>query len=196
MSLDKIRESVLNASRTEAEHINAAAEKQAKEKLEFQKESLRREFEYQFQARSRLIEEEYSRKLAHFQGTSAKELLEAKNVSVRTMFQGAREKVLSWPADEYGRAMKGFLERITGGRNGRVKVHGDDREIFARLLEEINGERKDGSRIEIDEGDALPERGGFIFISDDFEVDATIGTILADIELSLLPGIAEDLANI
>lgn len=196
MSLEKIKEAVLKASRTEAEHINTVAAKQAKEKLELQKDNLRREFEYQFQSRSRLIEEEYSRKLAQFQGTAAKELLEAKNASVRTMFDRARERVLSWPAAEYGRAMKGFLERITGGRSGRVRVHGDDREIFQGLLEEINGERKEGAWIELDEGAALPERGGFIFISDDFEVDATIGTILADIERSLLPGIAEDLAKI
>jgi len=196
MSLDKIREAVLNASKTEAEHINVASAKQVKEKLDLQKENLRREFEYQFQARSRLIEEEYSRKLAHFQGTSAKELLETKNVCVRAMFDRARERVLSWTADEYGRSMKGFLEKITDGRSGRVRIHGDDREIFQGLLEEINGERKEGTWIELDEGTTLPERGGFIFISDDFEVDATIGTILADIEQSLLPGIAEDLANI
>lgn len=195
MSLEKIKEAVLKASRTEAEHINAAAAKQAREKLELQKENLRQEFEYQFQARSRLIEEEYSRKLAQFQGNAAKELLEAKNASVRAMFDRAREKMLSWTADEYGRAMKGFLEKITGGRSGRVRVHGDDREIFAGLLEEINGKRQEGTRIGID-ADTLPERGGFIFISDDFEVDATMGTILADIEQSLLPGIAEDLAKI
>jgi len=195
MSLEKITEAVLKASKTEAEHIDCAAEKQAKEKLELKKENLRREFEYQFQARSRLIEEEYSRRLAHFQGTSAKELLEAKNVTLRAIFDRARQKVLSLSPDEYGHAMKGFLEKIAAGRKGRIRIHHEDKEVFLKLLEDINEGRNEGSRIEIDEG-TLPDRGGFIFISDDFEVDATLGTILGDIERSLLPQMAQDLAHI
>jgi len=49
MSLDKIREEVLRTSRSEAEHIIASASKQAREKLELQKENLRKELEYQYQ---------------------------------------------------------------------------------------------------------------------------------------------------
>lgn len=195
MSLEKIKEAVLKASKTEAEHINSAAEKQAKERLELKKENLRREFEYQFQARSRLIEEEYSRRLAHFQGTSAKEFLEAKNATLRAIFDRARRKVLSWSPDEYGRVMKGFLEKISAGRRGRISIHRDDTEIFRGLLESVNGGRDEASRIAIDEI-TLPDRGGFIFISDDFEVDATLGTILGDIEQSLLPQMSQDLAHI
>jgi vacuolar-type H+-ATPase subunit E/Vma4 len=193
MSLDKIKDAVLKASRTEAEHINAAATKQAKEKLEIQKENLRREFEYQFQARSRLIEEEYARKLAHFQGNAGKEYLEAKNASLRAIFDRARQTVLAWSADEYGRVMKVLLERVARGRKGRIRIHPDDREVFSKLLTGIT-EGGEGTAVKIDDG-SLSERGGFIFISDDFEVDATIGTILQDIERSLLPEIAEDLAR-
>ncbi|NLT24963.1 MAG: hypothetical protein GXX82_18145 [Syntrophorhabdus sp.] len=194
MSLDKIKEAVLKASRTEAEHINAAAARQAKEKLDIQKENLRREFEYQYEARSRLIEEEYARKLAHFQGTAGKEYLEARNASLRAIFDRARETVLAWPADEYGRVMEGFLEKIVHGGKGRIRVHPDDREVFSKLLDGMASEGGERTAIEIDR-DPLPERGGFIFISDDFEVDATIGTIFQDIERSILPEIAEDLAR-
>ncbi len=194
MSLDKIKEAVLEASRTEAEHINAAAARQAKEKLDIQKENLRREFEYQYEGRSRLIEEEYARKLAHFQGTAGKEYLEARNASLRAIFDRARETVLAWPADEYGRVMEGFLEKIVRGGKGRIRVHPADREIFSRLLEGMASEGGERTAIEID-GEPLPERGGFIFITDDFEVDATIGTIFQDIERSILPEIAEDLAR-
>lgn len=194
MSLDKIKEAVLKASRTEADHINAAAARQAKEKLDIQKENMRREFEYQYEARSRLIEEEYARKLAHFQGTAGKEYLEARNASLRAIFDRARETVLASPVEEYGRAMKGFLEKIVHGGKGRIRVHPDDREVFSTLLEGMASEGAERAGIEID-GDPLPERGGFIFITDDFEVDATIGTIFQDIERSILPEIAEDLAR-
>jgi vacuolar-type H+-ATPase subunit E/Vma4 len=194
MSLEKIKEAVLKASRTEAEHISAAAAKQAREKLEVQKENLRREFDYQFQARSRFIEEEYARKLAHFQGNAGKEHLEARNASLRAIFDRVRETVLAWPPDEYGRVMKGLLEKIVRGRKGRVRIHPDDRDIFSKLLKAMAAEGGEGTAVEIDEG-SLHDRGGFIFISDEFEVDATIGTILQDIERTLLPEIAEDLSR-
>ncbi|HOD76538.1 MAG TPA: V-type ATP synthase subunit E family protein, partial [Syntrophorhabdaceae bacterium] len=145
------------------------------------------------EARSRFIEEEYSRKLAHFQGNAGKEYLEARNAFLRAIFDRARQTVLSWPADEYGRVMKGFLEKITQGRKGRIRIHPDDREVFSKLLAGITAGGGEGD-VEIDDG-SLPERGGFIFISDEFEVDATIETVLQDIERSLLPEIAEDLAR-
>lgn len=196
MSLDKIREAVMKSSRSEAEHITATAEKQAKEKLEYQKENLRREYEYLYQSKSRLIEEEYSRKLAHFQGNAAKELLEAKNTCLRAIFNKAREEVLLWPEERYAQTMKRLIEKVTAGRGGNIRAHGNDRETFGKVLQEINKDRADEARLEIDTSKALPERGGFIFISGDFEVDATMKTIFDDIEQSLLPLIAQDLANI
>ena len=195
MSLDKIKEAVLKASRTEAEHINAAVEKEAAKKVKAEKENLRREFEYQFEARSRLIEEEYSRKLAQRQGTAAKDILEAKNTSVRAIFKKANEIILAWSPDEYRRAMQGFLERVAADRGGKVRVHPDDREIFARILNEMNASRSGATVLAIDEA-SLKEKGGFLFVGDDYEIDSTVRTILDTIEQALLPDIARDLTNI
>lgn len=196
MSLEKIKEAVLKASRSEAEHITASASKQAKERLESQKENLHREYEYLYQSKSRLIEEEYSRKLASFQGSAAKELLEAKNVSIRHIFEKARNEVFSWPAARYAEAMRRLLEKITEGRGGNIRVHNDDIETFNVVLEELNSGRQNEHKLRIDESGTLSERGGFIFISGDFEVDATMGTVFSDIEQSLLPLIAQDLSDI
>ena len=69
MSLDKIKEAVLKASRTEAEHINAAAANRRK-KAGYQKENLRREFSTSMRP-FRLIRK-YAPKLAHFRGTAGK----------------------------------------------------------------------------------------------------------------------------
>ena len=196
MSLDKIREEVLRTSRSEAEHIVASASKQAKENLESQKENLRKEFEYQYQSRSRIIEDEYSRKLAHFQGAASKELLESKNALLRSIFDEARRTILSWPAIEYAAAMKRFLEKIAGDSGGLLRIHAEDMNTFSELLNEMNRHRENSSALKIDEGNMLHERGGFVFVGDDYEVDATISTIFNDIERSLLPEIARDLADI
>ncbi len=194
MSLDRIKEAVLNASRTEAGHINAAAQKQASEKAETQKENLRKEFEYQFQARSRLIKEEYGRKLAQFQGNAAKELLEAKNDAMRAIFREARDMLAAWPVERYEHKMKQLLDRISEGRGGIVRIHGEEQGIFERIIRQINSERN-AEGLKVDDR-YLSEKGGFVFISENYEIDATIHTILREIELALLPEIARDLANI
>lgn len=195
MSLDKIKEAVLRASRTEAEHISAAAKKEAAKKVETEKESLRREFEYQYQARSRLIEEEYSRKLSQHQGAAAKDVLEAKNASVRAIFKKANEIILAWSPDEYRGAMQRLLERVAAERGGKVRVYPDDREIFTGILNEMNTGRSETTALAIDEA-SLKERGGFLFIGDDYEIDSTLRTILDNIEQALLPEIARDLTNV
>ncbi|MHB8110372.1 MAG: V-type ATP synthase subunit E [Syntrophorhabdaceae bacterium] len=195
MSLDKIKEAVLKASRSEAAHIKAAAEKEAAEKLKSQKEDIRRELEYQFQTRSRLIEEECSRKLAQHQGAAAKDILEAKNACIRDIFKKVREIILGWSPDEYRAVMRGFLERVAKGRGGRIRVHPDDREIFAGILKEMNADRFGASALTLDEG-SLHEKGGFIFMSEDYEIDSTVTTLLNEIEQGLLPEIARDLSRI
>ena len=195
MTLEKIKEAVLNASRTEAGHISTAAQKQASEKVEAQKENLRREFEYQFQARSRLIREEYGRKLARFQGNAAKELLEARNNAVRAIFKEARDILHSWPADRYEQKMRQLLDRISEGRGGAVRVHDEEQGTFEKILGEINTKRNAERSLRIDDR-SLPVKGGFVFIGDNYEIDATIETIMRDIETALLPEIARDLAGI
>lgn len=42
----------------------------------------------------------------------------------------------------------------------------------------------------------LEEKGGFLFIGENYEIDSTVRTILDGIEKELLPDIARDLTNI
>lgn len=195
MSLDKIKEAVLKASRTEAEHINAAAEKEAAKKVRTEKENLQREFEYQFQTRSRLIEDDYSRQLTLHQGAAAKDILEAKNASIRNIFQKVNDLVLAWTPDEYRRIMQGLLTRVAADRGGKVRVHPTDREVFTVVLKEMNAGRSGMTGLALDEA-PLPEKGGFLFIGENYEIDSTLRTILDSIEQEILPDIARDLANI
>ncbi len=195
MSLEKIKETVMQASAAEAERIHAAAQKDARERLEAKKNDLLRELEYQYQVASRQMEEEYAKKLAVFQGNAAKELLEAKNASLRSILETAHRTVLALTDEEYGNVMRGFLEKISGGKKGSVRVHADDAAIFSSVLREINRARTEDAQLALDD-ERLHTKGGFIFISEEFEVDATLETIFSDIERSILPEIAEDLARL
>ncbi len=195
MSLEKIKHIVMRESALKADEINATAEKEARQKLETRKESLFKELEYQFQVTARHIEEEYSRKIAFFQGNAAKEILEAKNVALRSILGKVHSVVLAWTDEEYGKVMKRFLEKITGSRKGYIRIHADEKSVFEPLVRDLNSSRADDARITIDR-EHLHARGGFVFISENFEVDATLETIFSDIERSILPEIARELSRI
>lgn len=196
MSLEKIRETVIEASEAKAREIKSSAEKQAREKLETQKEYLRRDLEHQFETRLRQMEDEFSRKMALLEGNIAKELLQAKNKAVRAIFDRARDTVLSWDPEKYARSMTTFLAKITADRKGLVRIHHDDKKIFTDILREINRGRDESIRLELDETHFLRDRGGFIFASSDFEVDATLATIFEDLERSILPEFSRELVKI
>jgi len=193
MSLESIRKAVIEASRIEASHIVGAAKRQAEEQLGKEKEHAKRKAELLYRAQAGTIEEGCTRKLVQFQGRAAKALLERRNLRVRAIFEEARKRILALPQEEYGEIMQRLLERAAGPSGGRVRIHHRDREVFAGVIEAVNKGRSSENRMSLDEGGALTERGGFVFVSPAFEVDQTLATILTEIERELLPTIARDL---
>ena len=53
--------------------------------------------------------------------------------------------------------------------------------------------RAGANQLAIDESQFLPEPGGFIFVSDNYEVDQSVPTLLQDLEYELAPLLARDL---
>jgi vacuolar-type H+-ATPase subunit E/Vma4 len=193
MSLDSIRKAVTEASRTEASHIIDAAKRQAEEQLGKEKDLARRESELLYKGQARMIEEEHARKLVQFQGRAAKTLLEKRNGLLREIFDRAQQTILAWPSEKYEEVMLRLVQKAAGSSGGTLRVHPQDRNVFVRVIESFNKNRNTVNLVSLDENGALAERGGFIFVSADFEVDQTLTTLLADIERELLPAIARDL---
>ena len=65
--------------------------------------------------------------------------------------------------------------------------------MFRAMIEQLNSGRPESEQIRLDEHEFLAERGGFVFITDAFEVDQTLDTIFADLEHELSPGLAAEL---
>ncbi len=138
------------------------------------------------------IEEEYNRKLIHLKGAAGKQILDKRNVLLKSLFEKAKAEILAWPPDRYGRIMRQMIETAAGNLGGRIRVHPEEREAFERILGEMNERRRD-SPVTLDQTVFLPERGGFVFVSTDFEMDHTLDTMLRQIEYELLPTIASEL---
>lgn len=186
MPLDKINDAVVSAARKEADRLVKAAERAAAEHVEEARRKAAQDAENRYQAELRRIEEEYQRKLTQVTGAGSKELLAAKNERVRQVFDDARRQILAMPEEEYMAIMKRLLQQATQGHSGRVRVHAEEAGRFRKALEQF----KD---VSLDESTPLPERGGFIFMSEKFQVDQTLGTLLTDLEHELAPGVASTL---
>jgi len=189
MTLETIRHAVLAEAESEAKRIMDGAQRNAAQFLESHKASLEQEFDRICQNKKQVIEEEYGRKLIQFKGTAGKEILDKRNKILKELFVKAKNEILSWPPEKYAAAMKRLIATAAGDEEGRIRVHPQDKDVFAKALAELN-QGRGGAGIAMDADAPLAQRGGFIFVSEDFEVDRTLDKILGEIEQEMLPDIA------
>jgi vacuolar-type H+-ATPase subunit E/Vma4 len=192
MGLEKIRQSVLEVARAEAARIIDGAKKKDAAFLKSQEEVSEQEFDRLCRLRMQAIEEEYNRKLIQFKGVASKQILDKRNILLKTLFERAKHEILAWPPEQYAKVMGRLIENAAGKLEGKIRVHPDEKDLFEKVLSELNGGRGD-AKITLDQTGPLPERGGFIFVSASFEVDQTLDTMLKDIEHDMLPDIASQL---
>lgn len=192
MGFEKISRAVLAEAKTEATHIIDGAKKSRGDFLKLKKESAEQEFDRLCKLRMQAIEEEYNRKLIQIKGAAGKQILDQRNALLRSLFEKAKKEILDWPSEKYARVMGRLMERVVGSQEGKIRVHPEDQDVFQKVLSELNEGRGD-AKIALDQSTPLPERGGFIFVGADFEVDQTLDTMLKDIEHDMLPAIASEL---
>jgi vacuolar-type H+-ATPase subunit E/Vma4 len=193
VALEKIQQAVKSSAQAEAENVLKAAGQAAQERAASEKEAIAREGERQYQAATRIIEEEYARKLLQVKGAAGKQLLQKRNALLVQVFQQARQQILTGDAGQYAAVMRRLLERAVGDLGGTLRVHPKDSAVFATILASFNAGREKAKQIQIDETKPLPEQGGFVFVGGTFEVDQTLDTLLKDMEYELAPRIAAEL---
>lgn len=193
MALEEITQAVFETARNEAEHILKAAKKAADAKRAAARNLTEQEVERRYQSQTRAIEEEYARQLTRLQGAANKELLRRKNVLLRQVFAAAQEAILALPEDQYAAVWRRLLERAVAGRGGSLRVYPEEEALYSRLLSEFNEGCPEELRVGVDTEHPLAERGGFIFVSDVFQVDQTLGVLLEILEYELAPLISAEL---
>jgi V/A-type H+/Na+-transporting ATPase subunit E len=196
MGIEKIRESVLSEARKEAANIIETAKKRYASLMNIRKEEIVSEFDRLYKARTSAVADEFNRKLIQFKGVAGKQVLERRNMLLNALFEKARETILNWPAEKYGLFMAGLIERTARDSGGKLRVHKDEEDAFTRILSDINEKRSPETRIVLDESNLLNERGGFIFVGTDYEVDQTLELLLKDIKQEILPIMAKELFSV
>ena len=193
MALEEITQAVLEAARTEAEHILKAAQKAADEKRAAAHKVAEQDAERRYQSETRAIDEDHARKITRLQGAANKEMLRRKNALLKQVFADAREAILALPEEEYAAVWSRLLRKTASDRGGMLRVHEAEQNLYGRLASAINAERSDDKKVVIDTEHFLVDRGGFIFISDVFQVDQTLAALLETLEYELAPLISAEL---
>jgi len=193
MAFEQITQAVLDTARREAEFILKSAEKNVEDRLNTARKAAEQEAERRYQTTIRTIEEELAQKIIQLQGAANKKLLESKNVLLQKVFDQVRERILCLPEAEYAAIMKKLIHSSGIDCVGKLRVHPSETALFSDLLAEFNSGRSEDMAVGIDEQQALAERGGFIFVSDVFQVDQTLSTLLANIEHEMAPEISKEL---
>jgi len=192
MGLEKIRDAVLAEARGEAARIIDGAKRKNAALLKSQKESSEQESDRLCRLRIQAIEEEYNRKLIRRKGIANKQILDKRNILLKGLFESAKQEILAWPPEQYARVMSPLIENAAGSLEGTIRVHPEEVNLFLEILSGLNKGRGE-AKIRVDQVAPLRERGGFIFVSANFEVDQTLDTMLKDIEHHMLPAIATGL---
>ena len=193
MGFDKIREVILAEAQAEAAHILEGAKRAAEEHLNTARARIDDEAVRAFRARAQAIDDDFNRTLIQYKGNAGKQVLARRGEILQSVFAMARGEILGWPPEDYGRLMRRLLERAACGTGGRLRIHSEDEAVFEAVLSGINKDRGLQELVEIDKERHLPERGGFVFITPEYEVDQTLATLLRDLEQELLPVIAGEL---
>lgn len=190
MAFTQITQAVLETARVEAERVRKAAEKAVGEKVRAARQASETECERRYQAAVRSIDEQHHRELMQVIGAGRKELLAQKGLCIKRVFDMARKQILDLPEDVHMGVMQRLLERACEASSGRVRVHPGEAASFKTLLDAVNAAHGGKDWVSLDETAPLPERGGFIFVSDAYEVDQRLSTLLQDLEHELAPHLA------
>jgi len=143
MGLEKIRHAVLSEAKAGATHIIDSAKKKNGDFLKSQKEVADQEFERLWKFRTQAIEDEYSRKLIQLQGAAGKQILDKRNILLKSLFERAKHEILDWPPAQYAKVMRRLVENAAENSRARSGSTRMRRTFFEKILSELNEGRGD-----------------------------------------------------
>lgn len=192
MSLQRIKESILNETNKEAEKIIEEAKERFNENVINEKTRIEEAFNEKYAIFSKQLEEDKKRGLSIQRTNYNMELLGIKNNMIEGVFKKAVDKFIS--DEEYWNTMEKWLRDI----NESVRIFMNardskrlDQEFINRIKKENKHTGQDVDLI-VDEKN-IDIKGGFILKTAKYEIDRTLDTILCNLRTEIAPLMAREL---
>ena len=190
MSLDRIKNAIVDEARKEADRVREAGRKKADEKY------AKAEAELKAQLQQRLRDAEETQRDAANRATIAlrsqlgMELLTAKNEQVDKVFDRALDKAVNLPNNGYRVLMMKWLKAAPAGEPGQLVLNDRDRKAFGQqLVNDLNKLRSKEAALTLSPETAAI-RGGFVLRTVKYEIDRSLDSLIAKLKEEMAPEVA------
>ncbi|HHT9108829.1 MAG TPA: V-type ATP synthase subunit E [Candidatus Wunengus sp. YC64] len=185
MSIERIRNYIIENAQREAEQIIKTAEEQFRNETESASLSLGKKYQEMLHADEEHLREDMKRYLSNVKSDYRMELLEVKNKIIDDVLYRAISRIQSLPDNEYLTLMGKWLANITDHLEGELFVNARGlKRITNAFIEDINKGRK--ARINLNTT-TIDIKGGFILKTKHYEIDYTLDTIVKNLRTTLIP---------
>ena len=185
MSIERIRNYIIQNAQKEAEQIIKTAEEQFRNETESARRTLEKKYQEMLQADEKHLREDMKRFLGKFKSDYKMELLEVKNRVIDSVLESAISRIQSLPDDEYLALIGKWLAKATDNLEGELSLNTRDlKRITNAFIDDINKDRK--ARISLNTK-AIDIKGGFIVKTKHYEIDYALDTIVKNLRTTLIP---------
>jgi len=187
MSIERIRNYIIENAQKEAEQIIKTAEEQFRNVTVSAKLSLGKEYQEMLLTDEKRLKEDMKRSLGKFKSDCKMELLEVKNKVIDSVLERAISRIQSLPDNDYLSLIGKWLAKIPDHLEGELSLNTRDlRRITNAFIDNINKGRK--ARISLNTT-AIDIKGGFIVRTKHYEIDYTLDTIVKNLCPMLIPNL-------
>ena len=185
MSIERIRNYIIENAQKEAEQIIKTAEEQFRNETKSAKLSLEKKYQEMLHADEKRLREDMKRFLCKLKSDCKMELLVVKNKVIDSVLERAISRIQSLPDNDYLALMGRWLTNIPDHLEGELFLSTRDlKRITNAFIDDINKDRK--ARISLNTT-AIDIKGGFILKTKHYEIDYALDTVVKNLRTTLIP---------
>ncbi|HHT9108086.1 MAG TPA: V-type ATP synthase subunit E [Candidatus Wunengus sp. YC63] len=185
MSIERIRNYIIENAKKEAAQLIKMAEEQFRNETESAKRTLEKKYQEILQTDEKHLMEDMKRFLGGFKSDCKMELLEVKNRVIDGVMERAICRIQSLPDNDYLTLMGKWLANIPDHLEGELSLNTRDlKRITNAFVDDINKSRK--AKVCLSKN-AVDVKGGFILKTRNYEIDYSLDTVVENLRTALIP---------
>ncbi|KXK25306.1 MAG: V-type proton ATPase subunit E [Candidatus Brocadia sinica] len=189
MSLERIKNYIIENAQKEAEQIIKTAEAQFRAQVEITKLSLEKQHQEMLRTEEGRLNKDVKGTIVSLKRSYKMKLLEIKNRVLDDVLTRATEHIQSLPDKDYLALIGKWMANIPDHLEGELFVNAKDlKRITDAFIDTINKNRK--TRI-CRNTTAIDIRGGFVLKTTYYEIDCTLDTLAKNLRTTLAPKLSD-----
>ncbi|MDE1889280.1 MAG: V-type ATP synthase subunit E [Planctomycetota bacterium] len=189
MSIERIKNYIIENAQKEAEQIIKAAEGQFRNKIECAKLFLEKQYKEMLHTEEERLMEDMKSTLIIVKSDYKMKLLEMKNSVIDNILERAMSRIQSLSDGDYLTLIGRWLADIPDHLEGELFFNARDLQRITNVFIE-NIDKKRQTKIALSTN-PIGIRGGFIVKTANYEIDCTLDTIVKNLRMTLIPKLSD-----